>query len=48
MGARETPPFKFLRQRDSSKTIIRTYFRVHELGTLAKNGMDPWLWDRLD
>ena len=28
--------------------LSRHVFQIHEMGTVAKNGMDRWLWDLLD
>jgi hypothetical protein len=47
-GDRATPSFKFLRAARFLKSNAPHVFQIHEMGTVAKNGMDRWLWDLLD
>jgi hypothetical protein len=48
VGDRATPSFKFLRAARFLKNNAPHVFQIHEMGTVAKNGMDRWLWDLLD
>jgi hypothetical protein len=48
IGDRATPSFKFLRAARFLKSQAPHVFQIHEMGTVAKNGMDRWLWDLLD
>ena len=48
MGDKGTPSFKFLRAARFLKSQAPHVFEIHEMGTVAKNGMDRWLWDLLD
>ena len=48
VGDRSTPSFKFLRAARFLKNQAPHVFQIHEMGTVAKNGMDRWLWDVLD
>jgi hypothetical protein len=45
---RATPSLKFLRAARFLKNQAPHVFQIHEMGTVAKNGMDRWLWDVLD
>jgi len=48
VGDKATPSFKFLRAARFLKNQAPHVFEIHEMGTVAKNGMDRWLWDLLD
>jgi len=48
LGDRATPSFKFLRAARFLKNNAPHVFQIHEMGTVAKNSMDRWLWDLLD
>jgi hypothetical protein len=48
VGDQATPAFKFLRAARFLKSQAPHVFQIHEMGTVAKNGMDRWLWDLLD
>ena len=48
VGDRATPSFKFLRAARFLKNNAPHVFQIHEMGTVAENGMDRWLWDLLD
>ena len=48
VGDRGTPPFKFLTAARFLKDNAPQVFQIHEIGTVAKNDMDRWLWDLLD
>jgi hypothetical protein len=48
VGDQATPAFKFLRAARFLKNQAPHVFQIHEMGTVAKNGMDRWLWDLLD
>jgi hypothetical protein len=48
VGDKGTPSFKFLRAARFLKNQAPHVFEIHEMGTVAKNGMDRWLWDLLD
>ena len=48
VGDKGTPSFKFLRATRFLKNQAPHVFEIHEMGTVAKNGMDRWLWDLLD
>jgi hypothetical protein len=48
VGDRETPSFKLLRAARFPKNKAPHVFQIHEMRTVAKNGMDRWLWDLLD
>jgi hypothetical protein len=47
-GDRGTPSFKFLKAARFLKDNAPHVFQIHEMGAVAKNGMDLWLWDLLD
>jgi hypothetical protein len=47
-GDRGTPSFEFLRAARFLKDNAPHVFQIQEMGTVAKNGMDRWLWDLLD
>ena len=48
VGDRATPSCKFLRAARFLKNNAPHVFQIHEMGTVAKNGMDRWLWELLD
>ena len=48
VGDRATPTFKLLRAARFLKDSAPHVFQIHEMGTVAKNDMDRWLWDLLD
>jgi hypothetical protein len=48
VGDRATPSLKFLRAARFLKNQAPHVIQIHEMGTVAKNGMDRWLWDVLD
>ena len=48
VGDRATPTFKLLRAARFLKESAPHVFQIHEMGTVAKNDMDRWLWDLLD
>jgi hypothetical protein len=48
VGDRATASFKFLRAVRFLKNNAPHVFQIHEMGTVAKNGLDRWLWDLLD
>jgi hypothetical protein len=47
VGDRATPSFKFIRAARFLKNNAPHVFQIREMGTVAKNGMDRWLWDLL-
>ena len=48
VGGRATPTFKLLRAARFLKDSAPHVFQIHEMGTVAENDMDRWLWDLLD
>jgi hypothetical protein len=48
VGDRATPSYKFIRAARFLKNNAPHVFQIHEMGTVAKNGMDRWLRDLLD
>jgi hypothetical protein len=48
VGDRGTPSLNFLTAARFLKDSAPHVFQIHEIGTVAKNDMDRWLWDLLD
>jgi hypothetical protein len=48
VGDRATPTLKLLRAARFLKDSAPHVFQIHQMGTVAKNDMDRWLWDLLD